>query len=236
MAFKQKLTIPVYNLKGLNTGKIVLTKEIFAAKINQPLMAQAIRVFLNNQRKALAKAKTRGEVKASGRKIHRQKGTGRARHGSRKAPIFVKGGKAHGPTGEQNYKLKLSKKMKRLALFSALTLKLKNQEIVVLTGLDKVKPKTKEVAALLEKLKAKLLINQKNKKNKPIKITIVLPKVVDNLFKGARNIPKVNLREARLLNTYDVLNGGKLIFMKESLDVLKKTFLTQKTSKAKKTK
>lgn len=210
--------IDLLTITGIKSGKIDLPKEIFAAKINEPLMAQAVRVYLSNQRQAKAKVKTRGEVAKTTAKWYRQKGTGRARHGAQSAPLFVGGGVAHGPTGSQNYKLKLSKKMKKQALFSALTSKLKDKEIIVVKGLEKIEPKTKKMVKILEKLKVK---NEKLK----VKTLIVLSEQVENLNRAARNIEGVNLIQANLLNTYRVLNGGKLIFMKEAVDKLKKTFL-----------
>lgn len=183
-------------------------------------MAQAVRVYLSNQRKAGAKAKTRAEVSGSGRKIWRQKGTGRARHGDRYAPIFVGGGVAHGPTGSENYRLKMSKQMRQQALFSALTSKFKDGEIIVVKDLAKIEPKTKEMEKIMKNLKLKM----KNDKVK-LKILVVLPEVVENVMRAARNIKGVRLVQANMLNTYDVLNGGKLIFMKESIDKLKEIWI-----------
>lgn len=210
------IKIDVLNTKGEKVSKFSLPEFIFNAKINSSLVAQAVRIYLSNQRQASAKAKTRSEVNASGKKIYRQKGTGRARHGDRAAPIFVKGGKAHGPTGGQNYKLKLSKKMKKLALFSALTSKLKDKEIIVITGLEKIEPKTKKLVKIIKNLQ---LDN-----GSLLKIAIVLPEIKENVIKAGRNIQGLNLLLANTLNTYQVLNAGKLIFMKESIDTLNKTY------------
>lgn len=210
--------IDVFNIKGEKTGSLSLPKEIFAAKINPQLMAQAVRVYLSNQRRAGAKTKTRAEVSGSGRKIWRQKGTGRARHGDMYAPIFVGGGVAHGPTGKENFKLKMSQKMKRKALFSALTSKFQAGEIVAVKGLEKMKPKTKEMVKILEKLKLK---------TKNLKALIVLSETVENIIRPARNIKGVNLTQANFLNTYEVLNAGKLVFMKKSVDKLKEVFLKE---------
>jgi len=209
-------------ITGRKSGKIDLPKEIFAAEVNEKLMAQAIRVYLVNQRRAKAKVKTRGEVRGSRRKIWRQKGTGRARHGDRYAPIFVGGGRAHGPTGVQNYRLKMSKKMRRAALFSALTSKLKDGEVLVVKGLEEVEPKTKEMVGVLQKLSKNW-----NLEPETWNLTIILPEAIDNLIRTARNIKGVSLAQANLLNTYQVLNGGKLILMKESVDKLKETFLKE---------
>lgn len=205
--------IDVYNTKGEKKGKIQLPKEIFGAKINEQLMAQAVRVYLANQRKARPKTKARGEVAGSGRKIYRQKGTGRARHGDRYAPIFVGGGIAHGPRGGVK-RLKMSKKMRRLALYSALTSKLKEKNLIVIEGLEKIKPKTKEMAKIIQNLKLEG------------KILLVLPEKIENVIRAARNIANLKLRQANILNTYKVLNGGKLILTKPSIKKLKETFLS----------
>lgn len=213
----------LYTAAGKKTGQISLPKAIFEAKINESLMAQAVRVYLSNQRTAGAKAKDRGEVSGSRRKIWRQKGLGRARHGDRYAPIFVGGGKAHGPDGRQNYQLKLSKKMKRQALFSALSGKLKKREVVVVRGLTRVEPKTKPMAVFLEKLFQGAKGEIKNRK-----ATLVLPSVIDNLMRSARNIKGLKLAQAKLLNTYQILNGGQIIILEESLKVMTETFLEKK--------
>lgn len=212
--------VNVYNTKGETTGKVTLPKEVFGAKINEQLMAQAVRVYLANQRRARAKTKARGEVIGSGRKIYRQKGTGRARHGDRYAPIFVGGGIAHGPRGEVK-RLKMPKKMKRLALFSALTSKLKAKNVIVMKGLEKIKPKTKEMTKMMQNLKCKM----KNGKLRE-KISLVLPEKIESVVRAARNIANLKLIQANLLNTYEVLNGGKLIFARDSIKKLKETFLT----------
>src|ERR1035437_1581049 len=135
----------VYDLKGVVSGSIELPAEIFGAKINKTLMTQAVRVYLANKRRGTLSTKSRGDVKISTRKIYRQKGTGRARHGAASAPIFVGGGVAFGPR-PRDYSLKLNQKARRLALFSALTTKLKNGEIKIVKGLEKIEPKTKLMA------------------------------------------------------------------------------------------
>lgn len=198
--------VNLYNLKGENAGKVELPKSLFGGVVSARLMAQAVRVFLANQRQSGAKVKTRWDVARSTRKIYRQKGTGRARHGSKGAPIFVGGGVAHGPTGEQNYRLAMSKKMRKAALRSALTSKLKKKEIWVVTELDKVRGKTKEIEGLLASLKI------------TGKVSLVLPKKWEKVERAARNIRGVKLLLVKQLNTYAVLNGGKLIWAKESLE------------------
>ncbi|TSC54528.1 MAG: large subunit ribosomal protein L4 [Microgenomates group bacterium LiPW_31] len=212
--------ISVFTIAGKKSDQITLPSKIFAAKVNNQLMAQAVRVYLSNQRKAGAKAKTRAEVSGSGRKIWRQKGTGRARHGDQYAPIFVGGGVAHGPTGSENYQLKMSKRMRQQALFSALTSKFKDGEIIAVKGLAKIEPKTKEMMMVLEKLTRNWKLETRN-----WKLTLVLPELIENVIRAARNIEGVKLTQVNMLNTYDVLNGGKLIFMKESIDKLKEIWI-----------
>lgn len=211
--------IDILNIKGEKTGKISLPREIFAAKINKILMAQAVRVYLQNQRQGTVSTKTRGEVLGSRRKIWRQKGTGRARHGDRYAPIFVGGGIAHGPK-PRNFNFKMSKKMRKGALFSALTSKLKDKAIVVLDGLEKIKPKTKEMMRVMSKLKT-----QSSKQKLKTKILLVLPNKIDNIIRAGRNIKNLDLQPVNLVNTYQILNHEVLIFMKEAIPVLKKTFV-----------
>lgn len=212
-------TIDVFDTSGNKLKKLTLPSQIFSVKVNQPLMAQAVRVYLSNQRQAPAKTKRKGEISLSGAKIYRQKGTGRARHGDRKAPIFVKGAKAHGPTGNQSFKLKMAKKMKRKALFSALTAKLKAEEILIIQGLEKIEPKTKNLDKMIKILKTKVLAFKKE--DKKIKITIVLAKKNEKIIRTGRNIQNLNFIQTKLLNTYQILNAGYIFFTEDSLETLK---------------
>ncbi|MGI6278195.1 MAG: 50S ribosomal protein L4 [Patescibacteria group bacterium] len=204
------MKISIYDKNGKKTDKsMLLPKKIFEAKINLPLMAQAVKVFLANQRTAFPKAKTRSEVTGSTKKVWRQKGTGRARHGDRQAPIFVGGGKAHGPSGVKK-RLSLSKKMKQAALRSALSAKAGESEIFVVDGLEKTTPKTKKAAGFLENLgiadkKATLYLAEKN----------------DNIIRAFRNLPNVNIDLANKINAYQALSSGKIIFTKKAIKVLK---------------
>lgn len=208
--------IDLLTINGEKEEKIDLPKEVFAAKVNPVLMAQAVRVYLANQRKASAKTKTRAEVNRTKAKWYRQKGTGRARHGSRSAPIFVGGGVAHGPTGKENYKLKITKKMKRAALFSALSAKFKEGNILVVKGLEKIEPKTKKMMNILKNLKIEDL---------KAKIMLVLPKLEENILRAGRNIKNISLTPVDNLNTYEVLKQGKIVFTPESIARLKEVFL-----------
>lgn len=205
--------VDVYTLLGIKSGQMELPKEIFAAKINEPLVAQAVRVYLSNQRTAQAKVKNRSEIARTTAKWFRQKGTGRARHGARSAPIFVGGGVAHGPTGEQNYQLKMPKKMKKQALFSVLSSKFKVGGVMVIKDLAKIEPKTKKMKTTLEKL------------IKDGKTTIILSEKLENVTRAARNLKGVSLTQVNQLNPYEILNGGQLIFMKEAVEKLKEKWI-----------
>jgi len=179
------------------------------------LLAQAVRVYLANQRQGNASTKTRGEVTGSTRKIYRQKGTGKARHGDIKAPIFVGGGIVGGPR-PKNYSLSINKNQKRKAFFGSLSLKLKENKIIVLE--DKVliaKPKTKDIFSFLEAMK------QENRR-----VVFILPKMEkSNFILSARNIKKADIVDAKSLTTYEVLKEGLLIFLESSLEVFTKHFL-----------
>jgi len=209
------LNVAVYNLKGEETKTIALPKEIFSCEVKPALLAQAVRVYLTNQRQGNASTKTRGEVTGSTRKIYRQKGTGKARHGDIKAPIFVGGGIVGGPR-PKNYSLSITKGQKSKAFFGALSLKLKENKIVILE--DKVlmaKPKTKEIFSFLKSIK------QDNRK-----VIFILPKIEkSNFILSARNINKVNIVDSKSLTTYEVLKEGLLIFLESSLEVFTKHFL-----------
>jgi large subunit ribosomal protein L4 len=205
-----KPQIDLYSIEGKTEKKIALPEQVFGVKVNEPLLVQAVQVFLANQREAHAHAKTRGEVAGSTVKIYRQKGTGRARHGARRAPIFVGGGKSHGPDGNQNYKKIFPQKMRNSALNSALSFKFKEDLIRVIDGLEGLKSKTKPV------YKAISLVNSK----KEHKSLLVVSKMDENLFQSTKNIEGLEIVILKNLSTYQVLNGGTVIFTKEAVEVL----------------
>ncbi len=212
------LNVDCYGISGKVLNKVNLPKEIFGAKVNDRLMAQAVRVYLANKRKGTASTKTRGEVDLTTKKAWKQKGTGRARHGAKSAPIWVGGGVAFGPK-PRDFSLKITKKMKKAALFSALTMKLKDAEIKFIEGLSKVEPKTKEMTKIIKNLD----LENKNKK-----ILLIIPEFknkFENVYKAARNIKGVNILSANMLNTYDTLNNKILLFEKNAIETLEKTFL-----------
>lgn len=209
------LSASVYDLKGKTIGRISLPAEIFDVKENPKLISQAVRIYLANQRLGTLSTKTRGEVQGSTRKIYRQKGTGRARHGGIRAPIFVHGGIALGPK-PRDFSLSLPQKMKRLALFSALSTKLRDGEIRIIASLEKIEPKTKIMAKVLKTLDIS---------GKTLLITPSGSKDFGSVYRSARNIKGMKILTAPTLNTYEVLDNQKIILMKDSIDQLKNHFL-----------
>ncbi|HEX8965958.1 MAG TPA: 50S ribosomal protein L4 [Patescibacteria group bacterium] len=211
------LTISVLDAQGKETGTIKLPEVVFGAKVNTTLIAQAVRVYLINQRQGTVSTLTRGEVDGSTRKIYRQKGTGRARHGGVRAPIFVKGGVGHGPK-PVDYKASLSQNMRKAALFAALSSKVKNSEIKVVTGIEGMK-KTNVFA----KAFAAWGVNAKNRN-----VLFVLPAHNEELFKATRNLTGVCITPANMLNTYEVLKHKTIVFVKDAVDAVEKTFVNKK--------
>lgn len=208
------LSAPMFDVKGASDGTYSLPKEVFGVKINDALMAQAVRVYLANQRLGTAVTQTRGEVTGSTKKIYRQKGTGGARHGGKRAPIFVKGGVAHGPK-LRDYSLNMPQKMKKAALLSALSQRAKDGDIKVLSGLTKIESKTKNMFQLVSKV-----TEDKKGKGRVLLVTSADPKDLANVYNASRNIKNVEIINAKLLNTYEVLKHKNLLFMKESIELL----------------
>ncbi len=162
------LSVPLYDLTGKETGKVELPKDLFGVEVNTALLSQALRIYLNNQKSHPGSTKTRGEVRGSTRKIYKQKGTGGARHGGKRAPIFVGGGIALGPKYRKNV-LDLSKKMKKAALISALSSKALSGEIIAVSGLDKTSGKTSQMSAFFNAINAKSLLLITSEKNDMVK-------------------------------------------------------------------
>lgn len=187
--------------------KIKLPAKLTKIEPNQQLLAQAVKVYLSNQRTAHAKTKTRGEVNKTTAKMYKQKGTGRARHGSSAAPLFVGGGRAFGPTGEQNYDRKLSKSQIGLAFVSALVSKSKDLYTLVV---DKIKS-TKQAHKLLIDLRGSILI--------------VLGAKELSVAKYFRNLPKVTVTNSGSINTYEVIKHQQILFTDSSLEEVTKKYV-----------
>ncbi len=198
--------VNTYSAKGIKKQDTTLPKG-FVEKENPTLLAQAIRVYKSRSHFGLSKTKTRGEVTVSTRKIYRQKGTGRARHGALSAPIFVGGGKAHGPKGVKR-ELSLPKKMRRKVLKITLGLKVKNDDLVVIDGLSVLK-KTKETQALVDKI-----LKSKKKKGR---ITFILSEKGAPAVRAIRNLANVKIVPFKNLNAYHVFYGGLILLDKDVL-------------------
>ena len=216
------MKINCYTSKGTSSASQDFP-ENWEEKANDKLLAQAIRVYESALHPGLSKVKTRGEVSYSTRKIYRQKGTGLARHGDRGAPIFVKGGVAHGPTGVKR-KLSLPRKMCRKALKVALTMKAKAGEIFFIDKVNEI-IKTKDAAGLIDK------ITEKEKAvNKNSRFTFVLAEKNKNVARVVRNLDNSKVALYRNLNAYKVFFGGVLLIDKNIFKVTDKP-KTGKTNK-----
>ncbi len=208
----------IYNLKNEVVGEVELPSSIFEAKWNPALVAQVLRAQLANKRRPWAHAKTRAEVRGGGRKPWRQKGTGRARHGSIRSPLWVGGGKAHGPSKLRDYSQKVNKKMAHLALFSALAKKLKENELKVFNDFSISEPKTKLLAGTLKNL----LSLKKN--HKKLDVLLVSERENSNVRRASSNLVKTKTLDPRSLNLYDILNHKNIFVDKRSIEVMEKHY------------
>lgn len=208
------MEVPVMNMAGEQVDQVELSPVIFEAKINRGLMHQALVRQLANARQGTHKAKTRGEINRTTAKWYRQKGTGRARHGSRRAPIFVGGGVAHGPK-PRDYSKDMPRKMRRAALRSALTIKAQTGNLVVVDRLQVGAPRAKEMSMALNRLAG------------DNSILLLLPASGDNnVVLSARNLRDVKLLSDTYLNVRDLLGYEKVVLSLDSLEVIE-TFLGQ---------
>lgn len=204
----------VYNQQGAVVGEVELNSKIFEVKPNMHLLAEAVRIFLSNSRQGTSHTKTRGEVRGGGKKPWKQKGTGRARAGSTRSPIWRHGGITFGPRSNQNWELKMNKKAKTKALFMSLSDKAKDKQFIVIDKITLEQPKTKEFVKLMNNFKT---LGKKQ--------LFVLPKKDDKLMRSSRNLTSINSVLANSLNVVDVLNADTVLVLKDSLGVIEKTYL-----------
>jgi large subunit ribosomal protein L4 len=202
------MKVPVLNMAGAEVGSIDLPAGIFEQAVNRDLMHQALVRQMANARRGTHKTQTRGEVNRTTAKWYRQKGTGRARHGSRKAPIFVGGGVAHGPK-PRSYVKDMPRKMRRGALRSALSVKAQNGDIIILDALEMEAPKTKEMAKV---------VSQVTSGNYSALVLLAEPN--ESVEKSARNLANVKALHANYLNIRDILGHQKLIMPVSALEVV----------------
>jgi large subunit ribosomal protein L4 len=203
------MEVKVLNVSGKETGaKVQLSEEIFGIEPNDHAIYLDVKQFLANQRQGTHKSKQRNEIAGSTRKLYKQKGTGGARAGSIKSPLFNGGGRVFGPQ-PRDYSFKLNKKLKSLARKSALAYKAKDNSVIVLEDFTFDSAKTKNFVSLLNAL------NFSGERT-----LIVLPTASDNVYLSSRNIQKTKVITADQLNTYDVLNAGKLVLTTGSVKTL----------------
>ncbi len=205
--------VKVYNQTGKAVGEVKLEPKIFEIKIKPELIQQAVRTQLANKRKVIAHTKDRSEVRGGGRKPWRQKGTGRARHGSIRSPIWKGGGVTFGPRKNRNYSLKMNKKARRKALLMTLSDKATDKSIVVLDKLELPAIKTKDLLKIISKLPLKK------------KILVILPESDQKVIKSARNLPDIKTINASSLNIVDILGYKYLLILKDSFAIIGKTYL-----------
>jgi large subunit ribosomal protein L4 len=209
--------VEVYNVQGEQVGELELSPEIFEAEVNEKLLFDVVQMLLAARRRGTANTKTRGEVRGGGRKPWRQKGTGRARHGSIRSPIWTGGGITFGPS-PRKYRYLLPKKMRRAALRSALTSRLANKGITVLNELKLTAPKTKEIVQILNNL------------GLGGSVLLVTGEADSNIYKSARNIPGVDTAVAGMLNVLDILNHDALLLTKDAVARIEEVFSDEKSA------
>ncbi|WP_058990992.1 50S ribosomal protein L4 [Anaerococcus rubeinfantis] len=204
--------VEVLNIKGENVGEIELNETLFAAEIAETAVYDAVKNQLANKRQGTQSAKTRAEVRGGGRKPFRQKGTGRARQGSIRAPHYTGGGIVFAPK-PRDYSYKIPKKMRRKALYSVLTSKVNDNELIVLDELKLDSYKTKEANEILTN------INANNK------AYVVIAENDDKVYRSFRNIEGCNVEKANLINVYDLLRHDKLVITKDAINKLEEVFI-----------
>lgn len=202
------MKVPVLNMAGEEVNSVELPSTVFEAKINRDLMHQALVRQLANKRAGTHKAKGRSEVRYSTAKIYRQKGTGRARHGSKRAPIFVGGGVAHGPQ-VRDYTKNMPRKMRRAALCSALSVKAENGDIIVVDELNMEAPKTKEMVSVINTVAGS-----------EHSALVLLAESNQNVEKSARNLVDVKALRAHYLNIRDLLGFDKIVMPLSALETI----------------
>ena len=220
------MKIAVYNQNAESVGEIEVSDHIYGVKPSIHLLAEAVRAQANNARKGLANTKTRGEVSGGGKKPWKQKGTGRARAGSTRSPIWRHGGVTFGPTSDRNWSLKINKKAKTKALFMSLSDKARDGKLIIVEGLTMEAPKTKEFIKFMTAFHSKL--DSLGKKQ-----MVVMPKKDDSIVRASRNLPEITTTLATSLNVTDILKADSMIVMKDSLSVIEKIYLKESAKSAK---
>lgn len=209
---KEIISLPIYNCEGNQIDTLKLNSSVFDGIVNSDAIYQAVNAFRANQRKGLASTKTRGEVSGGGKKPWKQKGTGRARVGSIRSPLWRHGGVIFGPHPRDFY-YRLPKKIKLLALKSSLNSKIKENDLIVLDDLKLDTPKTKEAVKVFSNLKL-VPINEKKRNG----LLLLLDKIDENQKRGLHNISFLNVDLAKDTHVYDIMSHKKIIITKSGLN------------------
>ncbi len=212
------LTSAVYNQEGKEVSRMELPEAIFGLKVKPEVVSQAVQAQLSVARVNRAHTKTRGEVRGGGKKPWRQKGTGRARHGSTRSPIWKGGGVTFGPRNDKNFAKKINKKMKRQAILMVLSGKFKDNEILLVDDLKLEKIKTKDLAQIIANFKKEL------KKDLDRSALLILPRADDKIILSARNLKNVGTIGAGSLNVLDLLSKKYLVIPRESVSAMEKIY------------
>ena len=206
------LKTKIYNQEGKESGEMELPSRVFGVKLVDDLVHQAVVAQMANSRQVLADTKDKGEVRGGGKKPWRQKGTGRARHGSIRSPLWKGGGVTFGPTTDRNFSKRINKKMKMKALFMVLSGKLKDQEIIVVDDLKINKTSTKAMKDIFKSLPIKG------------KVLLSLDKSDQNILNSVKNIPKVSVLASDSLNVVDLLKNKILVINKRGIEKISEVY------------
>ena len=211
----------VYNQNGKEIGNMELPEEVFGVDVKPAVLMQAYRGERANMRQVIAHTKDRSEVRGGGRKPWKQKGTGRARHGSRRSPIWVGGGVTFGPTSERNFKQKINRKMKRKAMLMALSGKARDKELIVLDKMELAAPKTREMAAIVD-----AVVPEFNP------ALLLLPKNNEMIHRAGRNIDDFKVSNLGNISIVDLLNYKYLVVTQDTVEDLKHRYAKKPAVKA----
>ena len=210
-------TLPVYNTKGEEVERIELNKEVFTGEVNKPLLHQAVRMYEANKRSGTASTKTMAYVRGGGKKPWRQKGTGRARAGSIRSPLWRGGGIIFGPH-PRDYYYSIPNKAKRLALLSALNAKVNDNEFTILSELKVATSKTKDFMSILKGLKV----------DSCKRLLILVDKIEPNIIRSSKNIPGVIVKGFDAISSYDLLRSHRVVTTKAGLEKLMERVLKER--------
>lgn len=212
------MKVKSYNQLGKETGTVELPDSVFGLKWNADLVHQVVTSYTANTRRGTAHAKGVSEVRGGGRKPWRQKGTGRARHGSIRSPLWKGGGVTHGPKKERVFTKKIPRKMAKIAFYTVLSAKARDNEIIVLEDFKFAEPKTKLAAGVFDNLSG---VESFRNLKKGSGVLVALPGKDDTTRRAIQNLPYVGVDEARNLNAYKVLQYKYLMFIQDGLEIFK---------------